>query len=188
MMKTKVIGLDQQDPSNGATGQLPTPVLSLSPTNELATHCFFVAHQQKADVLWTRDDYRTLCKRMLNGNSEHDFLMCYRDKMGDAKFSKARNAKASKRIDWAFDSICGTGSDSKTGIGFYPSNFDSESCWGALDFDAHNQGERSRARELAGKALMLLSANPRLWLILGTSGFSGGWHLFIFTEDFHFNR
>lgn len=164
------------------------PVLSLA-APELATHAFFVAHGSNASVLWTREDFRMLCHRMLNGNSDHDFLMCYRDKQGIAKFSKARTARASRRIDWAFDSICENGSGSKTGIGFYPSNGDDESCWGALDFDAHDahgsQGERSRARTLAGKAFALLSANRDLWLILGTSGQSGGWHLFIFTAHFY---
>src|SRR5438105_1712608 len=160
------------------------PVLSLR-APELATHCFFVAHGRKADVLWSRDDYRALCHRMLNGNSEHDFLMCYRDKQGNTKFSKARNAKASKRIDWAFDSICGTDSGSKSGVGFYASNADDESCWGALDFDAHNEVERSRAYALAGKAFVLLAGNPDLWVISGTSGESGGWHIFIFTAHFY---
>jgi hypothetical protein len=121
---------------------------------------------------------------MLNGNSEHDFLMCYRDRQGNAKFSKARKAKASKRIDWAWDVICGSGSGGKTGIGFFPTNSDHESCWGAMDFDVHNEGQRELARTRAAKAFALLSANPRLWLILGTSGSRGGWHLFIFTEYF----
>jgi hypothetical protein len=150
------------------------PVLSLHAPG-LATHCFFVAHGRKAGVLWSRDDYRALCHRMLNGNPDHDFLMCYRDKRGSAKFSKARKAKASKRIDWAFDSICENGSGSKTGVGFYPSNGDAESCWSALDFDAHNEIERSRAYALAGKAFVLLAGNPDLWVISGTSGQSGGW-------------
>src|SRR5690348_8540437 len=97
------------------------PALALRPG--LATNCFLVAHEQRASVLWTLDDYRTLCHRMLNGNSEHDFLMCYRDKQGAAIFSKASQAKASERIDWAFDTICGT-AKFKTGIGFYPSNGD----------------------------------------------------------------
>ena len=161
------------------------PILSLCGPPELATHCFFVAHGRKASVLWSRDDYRALCHRMLNGNPDHDFLMCYRDKQGNAKFSKARKAKASKRIDWAFDSISGTGSGSKTGIGFFASNGNDESCWGALDFDAHDEAERSRAYALAGKAFVLLAGNPDLWVISGTSGQSGGWHIFVFTAHFY---
>ena len=153
------------------------PILSLRGPQELATHCFFVAHGRKASVLWSRDDYRALCHRMLNGNSDHDFLLCYRDKQGSAKFSKARKAKASKRIDWAFDSISGNGSGIKTGVGFYPTNGNDESCWGAIDFDAHDEEERSRAYALAGKAFVLLAGNPDLWVISGTSGQSGGWHI-----------
>jgi len=161
------------------------PILALQAAPALATHCFFVAHRQRAAVLWTRDDYRALCHRMLNGNSDHDFLMCYRDKQGAAKFSKARTAKASKRIDWAFDSICENGSGNKTGIGFYPSNGNDESCWGVLDFDAQDEVERSRAYTLAGKAFVLLAGNPDLWVISGTSGESGGWHIFVFTAHFY---
>jgi hypothetical protein len=161
------------------------PILSLRGPQELATHCFFVAHGRKASVLWSRDDYRALCHRMLNGNSDHDFLLCYRDKQGSAKFSKARKAKASKRIDWAFDSISGNGSGIKTGVGFYPTNGNDESCWGAIDFDAHDEEERSRAYALAGKAFVLLAGNPDLWVISGTSGQSGGWHIFIFTAHFY---
>jgi hypothetical protein len=135
-------------------------------------------------MLWSRDDYGALCHRMLNANSDHDFLLCYRDNQGSAKFSKARKAKASKRIDWAFDSISGNGSGIKTGVGFYLTNSNDESCWGALDFDAHDEEQRSRAYALAGKAFVLLTGNPDLWVISGTSGQSGGWHVFIFSAHF----
>jgi hypothetical protein len=123
---------------------------------------------------------------MLNGNPEHEFMICYRDKMGTAKFSKAFRAKASARIDWAFDTICGT-AKVKTGIGFYPTNGDDKSYWGALDFDAHDRDERiGRAYAFAGKAFDLLCREaPHLLLIAGTSGESGGWHVFIFSDYFY---
>jgi hypothetical protein len=123
---------------------------------------------------------------MLNGNGDHQFLLCYRDARDKACFSKAYRAKASAHIDWTIDTMCGTAKH-KTGIGFYPCNGDDESCWGALDFDAHNPEERiGRAYVFAGKAFDLLRQEaPNLWLIAGTSGASGGWHVFIFSPHFH---
>jgi hypothetical protein len=109
------------------------PLLALRARSEPPTHCFFLANAQRASVMWTRDDFRALCHRMLNGNGEHEFLLCYRDAQDKVRFSKAYRAKASARIDWAFDTICRTAKQ-KTGIGFYPCNGDDESCWGALDF------------------------------------------------------
>jgi hypothetical protein len=161
-------------------------VLTLRARPELPTHCYFLANARRASVMWTRDDYRTLCHRMLNGNGDHQFLLCYRDAQDKVRFSKAYRAKASARIDWAFDTMCDT-AKRKTGIGFYPCNGDDESCWGALDFDAHNSEERiGRAYVFAGKAFDLLCREaPNLWLIAGTSGESGGWHVFIFSPHFH---
>jgi hypothetical protein len=162
------------------------PHLALQARPELSTHCYFLANARRASVLWTRDDFRALCQRMLNGNAEHEFLLCYRDAQDKARFSKAYRAKASARIDWAFDTICRTAKQ-KTGIGFYPCNGDDESCWGALDFDAHNPEERiGRAYVFAGKTFDLLCREaPNLWLIAGTSGESGGWHVFVFTPFFY---
>src|SRR5215472_8715967 len=127
--------------ADAATQAAPKPTLTLQPKPELPTHCYFLAKGERASVLWTRDDFRALCHRMLNGNSEHQFLMCYRDAQDKVKFSKAFKAKASSRIDWAFDTMCGT-AKRKTGIGFYPTNGNDESCWGALDFDAHDECQR----------------------------------------------
>ena len=160
--------------------------LTLQARPELPTHCYFLANASRASVIWTRDDFRALCHRMLNGNGEHQFLLCYRDAQDKVRFSKAYRAKATARIDWAFDTICGT-AKRKTGIGFYPCNDNDESCWGALDFDAYNANERiGRAYVFAGQAFDLLCREaPNLWLIAGTSGESGGWHVFIFTPHFY---
>ena len=172
--------------SRDAADESARPLLSLQTRSELPTHCYFLANARRADILWTRDDFRALCHRMLNGNGAHEFLLCYRDAQEKVKFSKAYRAKASARIDWAFDTICGTAKQ-KTGIGFYPCNEDDESCWGALDFDAHSAEERiGRAYVFAGKAFDLLCREAEnLWLIAGTSGESGGWHVFIFSPSFH---
>src|SRR5205814_8845083 len=86
-------------------------------------------------------------------------------------------------IAWAYDSITGKASIN-TGIGFYPRNAEGRSRWGAIDIDAHDGGHQ-RARDVAFKAFALLCRHPSLWIILGTSGQSGGWHLFIFAADFY---
>jgi hypothetical protein len=52
-----------------------------------------------------------------------------------------------------------------------------------MDFDAHD-GDAARARALAVAALQILKKYPELSLILTTSG-SEGWHLFVFSAQFH---
>jgi hypothetical protein len=71
----------------------------------------------------------------------------------------------------------------KASIGFYPRNAQGRSRWAAMDFDAHDD-EKERARNFAIKAFAALFKHPELFLVLCTSG-SGGWHLFVFTVDFH---
>ena len=137
--------------------------------------------------MWTREDFRAICHRMLNGNGDHYFMQAYYDeRKAKAVFPKSKTVRASKRLEWAFDTICGKAKN-KTGIGFYPDNDDDETCWGALDFDAHNTDERTgRAYGFAGKAFDLLCREaPFLWVIAGTSGQSGGWHVFLFSPYFH---
>src|SRR5262249_2288319 len=127
-----------------------------------------------------------VCQLMLNGNSQYYFMQAYYDeRIAKARFPKSKTVKASKRLEWAFDTITGR-AKSKTGIGFYPDNEDDETCWGALDFDAHNSGEAERAYKFTGKAFDLLCLEaPYLWVIAGTSGDSGGWHIFAFSPYFH---
>ena len=169
----------------------PKPVLALQANPHLPNRRHVLGHGKRADTLWTRYDFRAICQRMLNGNSDYPFMQAYYDeRTAKARFPKSKTKKASKRLEWAFDTICGK-AESKTGIGFYPDNDDGESCWGALDFDAHNDHEETsrRAYELAGKAFSLLCHEaPDLWVIAGTSGQSGGWHVFVFSPYFHATR
>lgn len=158
--------------------------LTLDGSAELATNCFFVGNGNRADVVWSRDDFETLCARMLNGNAPNDFLLVFRDDTGAPRFAKARRVDARQRTAWAWNSIARKAKE-KVGIGFYPRDKNGRTCWGALDFDAHSAKDRTRARDLAMKAFELLVRHPALWLILGTSGDSGGWHLFVFAEQFH---
>lgn len=150
---------------------------------QLATNCVFVGHARRADAVWIHDTFQTICGWMLNGNDPHHFLLAYRDKNGAPKYAKAYKAHAEKRAAWAWDSITGKATE-KTGVGFYPNNADGKTRWGALDIDSHD-GQCDRARDLAFKAFALLCRHESLWIILGTSGRSGGWHVFIFAREFY---
>jgi len=141
-----------------------------------------IGHCDKADIVWTRDEFFTICDHMMNGNPPTDFMLIYRDKDNRAKFAKAKNLKMSRRASWAWDSITGR-AKSQVGIGFYPSNHEGKTRWGAMDFDAHD-GNALRARGFALAAFDILRRQHQLFVILGTSG-SEGWHLFAFTHDFH---
>jgi hypothetical protein len=162
---------------------LPLPKFVELPT--LRTDPVFLGHAKKADLVWTQQQFTDLCRCMLNENPDNFFLVPYRDKTGKVKYAKANRASAAKQIPWAWDTIRGR-AKYPGGIGFYPTNVNGESCWGAIDLDAHD-GDKFRARDLAFKAFEALLQYPALYLILGPSGggAGGGWHLFIFTADFH---
>lgn len=149
----------------------------------LATNCVLVGHAKKADVVWTRDDFMALCEHMMNGNERNFFLIPYREKDGTAHFAKAKKARADRRGSWAWDTINGRAKNPAS-IGFYPRNAEGKTRWGAMDFDAHNGNDVERARHLAFAAFALLVHHPQLFAVLATSG-NGGWHLFVFTLDFH---
>ncbi len=154
-----------------------------APLPELKTEPVFLGHGKKADLFWTNEDFPNLCTYMLNDNPDNFFLMPFVDKKtGRAKYVKAFEASAVKRIRWAWDTINGT-AKSPASVGFYATNANGKSRWGAIDFDAHD-GDKLRARDLAFKAFAALFHYPELFLVLGTSG-SDGWHLFVFTADYH---
>jgi hypothetical protein len=148
----------------------------------LATNCLLVGHAQKADVVWTREDFMALCKHMMNDNELNFFLIPYRKEDGTAHFAKAKKARSDRRAPWAWDTITGRAKNPAS-IGFYPRNAEDKSRWGAMDFDA-DRDNGTRARDLALAAFQLLYKHPHLFVVLCTSG-SGGWHLFVFTRDFY---
>ena len=147
-----------------------------------APSAILVGEGQPADHVWTREQFLRLCNLMRNDNPPDEFLHVYRDSKGVARFVKARSAKADGRITWAWDTITGR-AKYKVAVGFYPWNHRGESRWGAMDFDAHD-GNVKRAKALAITALQALQKYPQLYLILTTSG-SEGWHLFVFSAQFH---
>jgi hypothetical protein len=152
----------------------------------LATHCLLVGHAQKADVIWTKTDFVSLCEIMRNGNDPHFFMIPYQKEDGTAHFAKAKKARADKYASWAWDAITGK-ARRPASIGFYPRNADGKSCWAAMDFDGSNgdgNGDDDAARDHAIKTFQLLLRHSELFVVLCTSG-SSGWHLFVFTRDFY---
>ena len=148
----------------------------------LATNCVLIGHAQRADVVWTKTDFVALCEIMRNGNDLHFFMIPYQKEDGSAHFAKAKKARADKYASWAWDTVTGK-AERRASIGFYPRNRDGKSCWAAMDFDAHDD-DGERARKLVFAAFALLVRHPQLFVVLATSG-SGGWHLFVFTREFH---
>jgi hypothetical protein len=145
-----------------------------------------VGHGRKADVVFTPRQFFALCAHMLNENPQNFFLMPHQDENGKAKFAKAFRADAHKRMQWAWDTITGK-AKFPTSIGFYPTNPQRQSRWAAMDFDAHDD-DTMRARDLALKAFAILIRQSDLFIALTTSAGDPqhtGWHLFIFSRDFH---
>jgi hypothetical protein len=159
--------------------------LTLRALPTLLTDCVLVGHAKKADVVFTPRQWFAMCAHMMNENPANFFLMPYQDKNGAAKFAKAYRANADKRIQWAWDTITDK-AKSPASIGFYPTNAQKQSRWGAMDFDIHDD-DRMRARDFAHKAFAYLIREPHLYVALTTSAgdpIYSGWHLFIFTAEF----
>jgi len=148
----------------------------------LACNAVLVGHAKKADLIWSREDFFAICEHMRNGNEPNFFMIPYRDETGIPRFVKAKRERADRRAAWAWDTITGQ-AKKPASIGFYPRNEKSETRWGCMDIDAHD-GDTERARRLALSTFELFYQHPQLFVVLGTSG-SGGWHLFVFSRDYH---
>jgi len=99
----------------------PANTLTVNSPATSAANSVLIGHCDKADVVWTGTEFRTLCEHMLNGNSQTDFMLVYRDHENRPKFAKAKTAKANHYASWSWDTICGR-AKRKVGIRFYPSN------------------------------------------------------------------
>jgi hypothetical protein len=150
--------------------------------SDFVPNAVLIGEGQPADRVWTREEYRTLCEYMLNNNPANEFLNVYCDSQGAPRFVKAKRAQADKRIPWSWDTITGRAKHN-VAIGFYPWNSLGQSRWAAIDFDAHDGGA-ARAKTFAIAAFEVLHRRADFCLILATSG-SQGWHLFLFSAEFH---
>jgi hypothetical protein len=144
-----------------------------------------VGRAKKADVIFTPRQWFAVCTHMMNENPSNFFLMPYRGKDGKAKFAKAFRVDAEKRMQWAWETITGK-AKSPASIGFYPTNQNRQTRWGAMDFDMHDD-DWERARNFAHRAFALLICHSQFFVALTTSAGDekhSGWHLFIFTAQF----
>jgi hypothetical protein len=118
---------------------------------------------------------------LFNGNGDpHEFLLCHESANTTERYNKAKRADRGWHVQQSYLTIAGAVKQ-PSGIGYYPWNGDRQSYWGALDVDAHEGQSSKRARELAARAVTLLSSNSlTLGVIACTSGSSGGWHVFMF--------
>ncbi len=76
----------------------PLNALTLNSPAPLATNCVLIGHCDRADVVWTGTEFRTLCEHMLNGNSQTDFMLVYRDQENRPKFAKANRYATGRAI------------------------------------------------------------------------------------------
>ena len=131
--------------------------------------------RRRADVVWTRIEWMALCQHLHNGNGPTQFVMGFRAADGCKKYVKSKKHLVDRAISWSWDSIARA---PKSRLAFVPYsvNDQQQSRWGGMDFDAHQEGQADRARELAWAAFRLLLGVPDMALILETSG-SGGWHV-----------
>jgi hypothetical protein len=150
--------------------------------NGFAPTAVLIGEGSRADRIWTRDEFLQLCGLMRNDNPPDEFLRVYRDSEGAAHFVKSKSAKVQQIITWSWDTITER-AEHKVAIGFYPWNSRGQSRWAAIDFDAHDGGA-DRAKAFAVAAFQILRSRPEFYLILTTSG-SEGWHLFVFSAEFH---
>jgi hypothetical protein len=141
-----------------------------------------IGEGSRADRIFTPDDFVGLCHLMRNDNPPDEFLRVYRDSQGTPHFVKAKSPKVEQMMTWSWDTITGRAKH-KVAIGFYPWNAPGQSRWAAIDFDAHD-GRGARAKAFAIEAFQILHRRPEFYLILTTSG-SEGWHLFVFSAEFH---
>jgi len=140
---------------------------------------------QRADAVWTRSEWTSLCEHLHNGNGTAQFVMGFRDADGCKKYVRSKRLPVGRAISWSWQSISGT---PKSRLAFVPysTNDRQQSRWGGMDFDSHN-GESDRARELALAAFRVMLNAPGLAVILEMSG-SGGWHVWAISPDFHDTR
>ena len=134
-----------------------------------------------ADIL-TIDEAVRLYTHLHNGNGPFEWSFAFRGSGDKPTYVRSKTKADDVGIRWSVKTSFARGRVSKP-IAFmpYPRNAAGLTCWGALDFDAHD-GNTARARELAFKAWNHLRViRPDLCLILETSD-SGGWHVWIIKD------
>jgi DNA-binding MarR family transcriptional regulator len=135
----------------------------------------------RIDTLLTKDEFVRLVTHMANDNPISHFLVAWTDDDGRPRHSKADpHRRADVHAGWTYDTITGS-AKRRTSMGLYPKNKANESTWGALDFDAHEQGQDELAKNRAIRAFTLMLEYRDRYLILSASG--RGYHVFILANE-----
>src|SRR5207248_4247384 len=102
--------------------------------NGFGSGAILIGEGRRADRVFTKAEFVSLCHYMLNENAQTEFLHAYIDSECSPRFVKAKSTHADRRIAWAWDTISGR-AKRNIAIGFYPWNLRGLSRWGAMDFD-----------------------------------------------------
>ncbi len=140
----------------------------------------FNPKRRKAHGIWTREQWQQLAFHLHNNNDDRRFVIGFNGKR-DSPYVRNKSKRVDQVVSWAWDTITGR---AKSPVAFVPysQNHRGESRWGAIDFDAHN-GEPTRAEEFARAAFRVLLNHDGIFLILETTGSSGGWHLWAIAPE-----
>lgn len=161
--------------SPSATGENPLARLSWQP--------------RRADTVWTRAEWTALVEHLHNGNEPFRFVMGWhgpdrKTQIPSKQYARSKKLAVNRAISWSWTSIAMPDKARKLAFVPYSTNDRQQSRWGGLDFDAHQEGQADRARELAFAAFRVLLNAPDLCIVLETSG-SVGWHVWAISPDFH---
>jgi hypothetical protein len=122
-----------------------------------------------------------LYEHLHNNNPPDQCGMAFVDpNTGQPIFVKTKKKTAAALINWSVDSLWRS-SEKKVAFIPFSANTEGMSCWGGLDFDAHD-GNFERAITLARRALKLVTKDPALFVILEDSG--QGYHLWLISLYF----
>ena len=146
-------------------------------------------HPKRADAVWTRRQWTALCEHLHNGNGPKRYVMGFwgqdeKTKTWGKRYVRSKNLPVARAISWSWQSITMPEKARKLSVVPYSTNDRQQSRWGGMDFDAHQEGQADRARELAFAAFRLLLNMADLFIVIETSG-SGGWHVWAISIDFH---
>src|SRR5690349_11187507 len=62
---------------------------------------------KKADELWSRDEWISLCGYLHNGNGPTQFVMGFRDGQGRKQYVRSKTKPIDRAISWAWATITG---------------------------------------------------------------------------------
>src|SRR5215510_6907840 len=68
----------------------------------------FSRHPKRADEVWTKSEFTSLCEHLHNDNGPYDFVMGFRDGAGAKHYKRSKSRHVDRVIPWAFASVAGS--------------------------------------------------------------------------------